>query len=738
MSVIRSAAMPNPECPNFFERPENKTRFYVRDLIGGLQTLHLRGRQYYPVSSSSATLPPLEGTRVPRPRLKLGNGVSATVLVEMAKHVPKEYSLRHIVEAIVIPASQKHYSSLVDIPGVLHSRYSGAPDVLVATSWDCNFHALVKAIVANSAGKPDQYYYWLEALSVPQHPTVKPCHALGDALLLAAKSASTGLAVLYEDFPGGGARGHSCALFLLWSVARKRGPKAIGVVHTSGFKGDSLRAQVRGHADNLNIEKAKSCNNALHAFVLQSINNSFSNPKNFDQALGSALCMAVERPSTLTRGVSLKGLCKLRLMIEADLIGTGRTFSKVNSLQELTTTDFVYGWVKDCLVTGELRLADIARFISPEDTEEPMYFISHAWKSTLGKLLDTVERALENAWEDTCVWIDCLAVNQHANSPENQADVAAFEEVIMACSGGTIVVVDMGNCNPSTRAWCLYEWDHTALHHGSDGLHMQGLSLEDRARIIGSIDVDTAECFMSADKEMILSKVRGHHGSTQQFNNLLRLLLLLNPLSYRVDRQQLSQRSKDTLWSLQIVQQWVEAGSSGTRALCILAEAGIGKSTISDQICEAMLNIPRASGSYNAGAGCSTEGNSSASQASSPSPRTLAAAHFLKYSDNRRLNSVLSQWGFIQSLFQGAEAAAGLVRALGSILKPSPYIYDALRWLKQCFNDFEKDPQAMAKTTYRSCPTLSVKYREAAVALRCPPVVMTLGKSAPDFFDANS
>ena len=32
------------------------------------------------------------------------------------------------------------------------------------------------------------------------------------------------------------------------------------------------------------------------------------------------------------------------------------------------------------------------------------------------------------------------------------------QDVVHACSGGTLVVLDMGNCNPATRAWCIYEW----------------------------------------------------------------------------------------------------------------------------------------------------------------------------------------------------------------------------------------------------------------------------------------
>ena len=42
---------------------------------------------------------------------------------------------------------------------------------------------------------------------------------------------------------------------------------------------------------------------------------------------------------------------------------------------------------------------------------------------------------------------------------QNKGDVSAFENVLVKCKGGTIVVVDMANQNsisPASRAWCLY------------------------------------------------------------------------------------------------------------------------------------------------------------------------------------------------------------------------------------------------------------------------------------------
>ena len=89
-------------------------------------------------------------------------------------------------------------------------------------------------------------------------------------------------------------------------------------------------------------------------------------------------------------------------------------------------------------------------------------------------------------------------------------------------------------CNPATRAWCLYEWTYTIYYHGPDGLHMTGMKPSDLARILPAIDVEKAECFDGKDKEMILRKIKEHHGSTTAFDSALKLQLLLRPLSYTV------------------------------------------------------------------------------------------------------------------------------------------------------------------------------------------------------------
>ena len=241
-----------------------------------------------------------------------------------------------------------------------------------------------------------------------------------------------------------------------------------------------------------------------------------------------------------------------------------------------------FSWVKTD--TGDARLADCLeengrKLIDPDDIGIPSFFISHAWKGTVQKLINTTANALRNASDNTCVWIDFIAVNQHSEKCReiNKEDVASFERTLERCEG-TIVAVDMAKCNPATRGWCLYEWDKTIEKHGYDGLSFAGMSLEDRVKVVKGIDVENAECFSPDDWEMILGNIRKNYTTTAAFNTYLKLQLMLCPLSYKTDLEQLSKRSKRTKWDFGPVREWLKGD---TRCLCFKAGAGMGKSTLS-------------------------------------------------------------------------------------------------------------------------------------------------------------
>eukprot|EP00955_Chlamydomonas_euryale_P102722 365441-Chlamydomonas_euryale.AAC.12 len=54
------------------------------------------------------------------------------------------------------------------------------------------------------------------------------------------------------------------------------------------------------------------------------------------------------------------------------------------------------------------------------------------------------------------------------------------------------------------------------------------------ASIVDQINVGAAECQFPDDKKMIESVIKEHHGSLRFFDMALKLQLLLDPLSYKV------------------------------------------------------------------------------------------------------------------------------------------------------------------------------------------------------------
>lgn len=77
-----------------------------------------------------------------------------------------------------------------------------------------------------------------------------------------------------------------------------------------------------------------------------------------------------------------------------------------------------------------------------------------SWEAVRGH---SVLVSKEPCSDDTVVWLDILAVNQHQNA-ETREDVAAFATTVKACGMGTVVIVDIERSNAASRAWCLYEW----------------------------------------------------------------------------------------------------------------------------------------------------------------------------------------------------------------------------------------------------------------------------------------
>ena len=234
---------------------------------------------------------------------------------------------------------------------------------------------------------------------------------------------------------------------------------------------------------------------------------------------------------TTTKGITIGGLRKMKDLIQSECAAgwfkedrsfpDGTQCKGTMSYEDLTTTDVVYRYVKDVSISGNLRLID-TKAVDPAHTAIPVLFISHAWKGRFSKLLAEIFSFADKQGltDEYAVWVDIFAVNQREEK-QNREDVSAFQNVLQTCTG-TLVICDFEMCKTYSRAWCLFEWDWTMWFHGREKLQFVGLSKEEADEGTNSIDVDQAECFHLADKEMILTEIVQKHQSTKVFNDKIK------------------------------------------------------------------------------------------------------------------------------------------------------------------------------------------------------------------------
>ncbi|KAG2498300.1 hypothetical protein HYH03_003561 [Edaphochlamys debaryana] len=244
----------------------------------------------------------------------------------------------------------------------------------------------------------------------------------------------------------------------------------------------------------------------------------------------------------------------------------------------MSTAEVVTSWVKRVTSDDLCRLAELKEAVPPEDLGPPAYFVSHAWAGGFGRLVGAVESFLEGvgAPEGTKVWLDFVAVNQHASSGFKTVDAGAMREVVRAARGGLLAVLALESVNPATRAWCLYEWSAALDTHGLPGLHLPASAAE-RAQLVAAIDLEAAGAAAGDDKAAIVADVKSQYGSVGAFNDRLRLTLMLQPLSYAVPLSRIPAAPRGERWELGPVRDWL---SGGGRVLCLLGGPGEGKSTI--------------------------------------------------------------------------------------------------------------------------------------------------------------
>jgi hypothetical protein len=133
-----------------------------------------------------------------------------------------------------------------------------------------------------------------------------------------------------------------------------------------------------------------------------------------------------------------------------------------------------------------------------------------------------------------------------------------------------------------------------------------GYTPEGLANVFNTIDASKAKAYCPKDTTRIHSDIVEKHCSLANFSAMLKLRLLLDPLSYTSDTSKLTEQSIAQVWNFESVDVWLK-DPNGSRLLVVPAGAGTGKSTISAALI---------------------------------AKGVVTAYHFFKYNDQRRLDMV--------------------------------------------------------------------------------------------------
>ncbi len=244
-------------------------------------------------------------------------------------------------------------------------------------------------------------------------------------------------------------------------------------------------------------------------------------------------------------------------------------------------------------------------------------FASHAFGNPFSLLVASLQAHFRDAVASECfLWVDIFTINQHDPGADLH-DGRTLAATIATCAT-VAVVLDAGTL-PLSRLWCLYEIGSTPpeklvlLTHGFDASVLSAA--------FERIDVAAADCYAQRDKRMIRGLVRSRHRSLDAFTRLLKLLLVLKPMSYTDDVKALLARADDA-FDFSAAAAFLAPGG---RLACIAGGPGEGKSTLA-----AALLRPSASALH----GCWRASGAEAGGARAGAAAQVA--HFCKAADVRR------------------------------------------------------------------------------------------------------
>eukprot|EP00955_Chlamydomonas_euryale_P047603 353728-Chlamydomonas_euryale.AAC.1 len=123
-----------------------------------------------------------------------------------------------------------------------------------------------------------------------------------------------------------------------------------------------------------------------------------------------------------------------------------------------------------------------------------------------------------------------------------------------------VVVTDLPRCNPATRAWCLREWGAALRHGGADALHLMRVGPAQAQALATAVDVVSAKAAVGADAKAARDEAMKMCGTTGVFDSMVKLTLVLRPISYRVDLEHLNRRARSTKWRFEPLEVWGALG----------------------------------------------------------------------------------------------------------------------------------------------------------------------------------
>eukprot|EP01043_Picozoa_sp_COSAG02_P034928 COSAG02_NODE_2470_length_8748_cov_14.026477_7_plen_819_part_00 len=202
---------------------------------------------------------------------------------------------------------------------------------------------------------------------------------------------------------------------------------------------------------------------------------------------------------------------------------------------------------------------------------KPTVFFSHAWKSSIQKVLQAMRSYSQNRGQSSrpvYFWFDCASIDQHASQGFDQDKWSTYFQEAIREIGSTVMLMSPWHAPvPLRRAWCLWELYCTNLVGAEFDICLD--TMEDRSlrdllisgqvrhfhMVLEGLDVAKAEAGDPKNHEMIMSAVQKSAGGFDRFNNLVKSKLRqwVVARGERLLQQEMDHDSENGLFSIDLV-----------------------------------------------------------------------------------------------------------------------------------------------------------------------------------------